>query len=150
MATSVLERPEVRVESDPVTGVWTIRLGDRSYRVREWTWGERRRLVDSDVRDGTFLRGDFVNGLVKLLVSPAPEDEEVPVLAAAALRLLGVEPQARPVPLLAAEAAFASRWGWGPAQLDRQPASRMDRHLALMSADAVESSGWNRIEVVDG
>jgi hypothetical protein len=149
MTGSILDRPEVRVELDSATGAWTVGLGDRSYRVREWTWGERRRLVDGHVRDGGFLREAFVTALVDRLVSLLPDEVEVPVLAAATLRVLGVDPRARPILLFAAEALVATSWGWGPAQLDPQPASRIDRHVAAMASTPAEPPGWNRIDVVD-
>jgi hypothetical protein len=155
MAGSVLDRPEVRVDPDLAQGTWTVGLPPAArpaYRVRGWTWGERRRLVDSCVVGSSFDRERFVGALVQLLVEPRPPAEDAPVLAATALRLLGIEPDARPPSLLRSEAVLAATWGWGPVQLDPQPADRIDRHLMELAVSATSgtTTGWNEIEVVDG
>jgi hypothetical protein len=149
MTHSILARPEVRVAAGSATESWGVDVEDATFKVRGWTWRERRRLVDSFVHGDVFERDGFIQGLVELLVSPTPEDDEVPVLAAVTLRLLGVDPRARPPSLLASEALLAKRWGWGPAELDPQPAARIDRHLAAIPAMPLKTPGWNRIDVVD-
>lgn len=163
MATSVLDRPDVTAGLDAGTGRWHATVGAGRYTVREWTWGERWRLVDGCTRGGGFDRGAFVDHLLGLLVTPVPAGGDRALVAAVTLRLLGVEPGARPASLLAAEAALIRAWGVGPAELDAQPARRLDQHLAALTTSPAtspaaapvspgwdEAAGWNAIVVSDG
>lgn len=159
MVACVLDRPDVVVVLDPATGRWRVTVGAFAGTVREWSWGERWRLVDGCVRgapiSATFDRAAFVDGLVDLLVEPTPGYDDRPLVAAVTLRLLGVDPDDRPVPLLAAEAVLVEAWRLGPAELDGQPARRLDQHLAARPrpepAVAQEvTAGWNTIVVTDG
>src|SRR5690606_10513918 len=64
----------VDVTPDLGRGTWRVAIGDRAYTVREWTWGERRRLLAACVRDddgAAALDGaSFAQGVVQLLVAP--------------------------------------------------------------------------------
>lgn len=152
---SILEQPDVEVTATPHDGGWVVEIPDGRFRIRPWTWGERRHLIDASIRaDGRFDAPAFVHGLVELVVRPAPADASRRVLAATALRLLGVAPGQRPMSLLDAEAAFAAAWGFGPLQLDPQPAPRLDQQIARFppspSVAQAPPAGWTSIVVDDG
>ncbi len=145
--SSVLDA--VDVTPDLSSGHWQVRFGGFEHTVRPWTWGERRRLLAASLRPGPRLDRDaFLEGLVGLLSDPPPEAAGRAVIAAVALRLCGVEPGQRVAPLLDAEAWLAQTWRWGPAELDHQPAPRIDEQLRDLAAPA-PTDGWNRIEVHD-
>lgn len=146
----------VDAERDLATGTWRVRVGATQHDVREWTWGERRRLVSACVRPGPVgpeLDAEaFLDGLVELLVAPPPQPSQRDLLAAVTLRLCGVVPDAPAGSLLEAEARLARGWGWGPAELDHQPAPRIDEHLGAWSgpsAATADRSGWTGVIVVD-
>lgn len=149
----------VDAERDLATGTWRVRAGAAQHDVREWTWGERRRLVSACVRPGPAgpeLDSEaFLDGLVELLVAPPPQPAQRDLLAAVTLRLCGVVPGASARSLLQAEARLAREWGWGPAELDHQPAPRIDEHLRAWSGSAAgpagtaDGSGWTGVIVVD-
>jgi hypothetical protein len=152
---SVVELAEVAVTADLRDGTWAVEIPSGRHRVREWTWGERRRLVDSAIRPGPVLDAEaFVEGLVALLVDPVPSAPDRDLLGAVTLRLLGVAPGQQPPSLLGAEAAFARAWGFGPAELDHQPAPRLDQQLALLPplepTVAPHRGEWTSIVVDDG
>lgn len=144
----------VDVTPDLGRGTWRVAIGDRAYTVREWTWGERRRLLAACVRDddgAAALDGaSFAQGVVQLLVAPPPPSDARDLLAAVALRLCGVVPGARPAPLLESEVRLARERGWGPAELDHQPAPRIDEQLrAPAGSGAGAADGWSGVIVID-
>jgi hypothetical protein len=171
-AWSVLDLPGVVVDADVATGGWQVALpaqaaagrpaggpaagpaaGSASqYRIREWTWGERRRLVAASMRaDGRLDRARFLRRLVELLADPVPEAGEDALLASVALRLLGVGSSSWVGSLPSAEAVLARTWGWGPAELDQQPAPWVDGHLRALGGQptaAASQAGWTTIIVV--
>jgi len=159
---SVLEHPDVAVSPDVRGGTWTVDVPAGRYSVRRWTWGERRHLLDAcgDVANGKFDRRRFARTLCNLVVEPPPAAApDAVVLAAVALRLLGADPDQPVLPLLDAEALFARSWRWGPAELDGQPADRLDRHGTRLAEEAQQAAtaapprlddGWTSIVVDDG
>ncbi len=149
---SVLDHPAVGVVPSARDGTWSVVVPGGQYLIREWTWGERRRLVDLCADGAGGFDGErFAREMVALIVEPDPGAESRELVAAIALRLLGVAPGQRPLPLLEAEASFARAWGFGPRELDRQPALRLDQQLAHLpavehSSNAVPA-GWTSIVV---
>ncbi len=154
MSGSVLDCDGVAVRHDPTSATWELTAAGAAFTIREWTWGERRRVIAAAVLgegDGAILDGAaFAAAFTDLVADPAPGAELRPVVAAAALRLLGARPDAPVRPLLESEAALAGAWRCGPAELDGQPAPRLDEHAARLQPAAPGPPGWNSIVVGDG
>jgi hypothetical protein len=119
-------------------------------RVREWTWGERRRLVEAALDGGRLDRERFVDGLVELVMEPVPPAELRSLFAHVALRLLGVRGGARPPSLVESERRLARELGWTPQMIDAQAAAAIDRLVGEVEpAEAEAPPGWTRIVVDD-
>lgn len=134
---------------DPGASRWTIDGGQDRHVLREWGWGERHRLIAACISAGQLDADSFVDGLLDLLVSPAPPAGLRPLYAFACLRLLGVKEDRRQMALAEAEHLFAERFGWRPADLDTQPASALDRLLQQL-ADTGPPSAARRYRTPDG
>ena len=152
--TSILDQPDVEVTAWLSDGSWDVGIPGGRFHIRPWTWGERRRLIDACVgADGRLDADAFAHGLSSLVARPEPTASNRPLLAAIALRLLGVSPGQEPISLLDAEASLASAWGFGPFELDPQPAPRLDQHVARLPATATPDgapAGWTSIVIDDG
>ncbi len=153
MIGSVLDCESLRVRHDPSSATWELTAGEAAFTIREWTWGERRRVISAAVvgegDDAILDREAFVEGFTGLVADPVPDAGLRPLVAAAALRLLGARPGV-PVPsLLETEAALAGTWRWGPAELDGQPAPRLDEHAARLRTTSGGPPGWSSILVGD-
>jgi hypothetical protein len=140
---------------DVATGEFELACAGARVRLREWTWGERRRLVEACARDGRLDRSAFLDGLLELLCDPPPPVEMRTVFGFAALALLGVGGgPVSTVPLPTTEAALARELGWTPSLLDGQAASAVDRVVAALGGAAPVRApvddGWTRIVVDDG
>lgn len=119
----------VRVLRDLRSGTWTL-LGDGvDYRLRPWTWGERRRLLSACTHRGKLDTLQFLKSFVEFVYTPVPPDESRRLYAYIALRLLGVSPQSPRRRIIQAEALLAQRFGWTPAHLESEPAAELDRLL---------------------
>jgi len=154
MISSVLDHDEIVVRRDVAVANWSVEVEADRFEVREWTWGERVRLIESCLEPNRFDRSGFTDRLVELLVEPTPSGDAVAVLAAIALRLQGVDPDAAPpATLLDSERRLIAEWGWTFDQLDKQSACRIDRHLqetpALRQAANAAGPEWNSIVVLD-
>ncbi|UFN46896.1 hypothetical protein LPC08_12735 [Roseomonas sp. OT10] len=143
----------VAIALDPAEGVWHLRFGETSRRLRPWRWGERRRLVAASTRGGRFDGPAFTAGLAAMLYDPAPPAELAPLHALLALDLLGVGEGPAPAPLAAAEARLAVRFGWMPGALEAEPAAGLDALLAGLDEPApaphAPPPGWNSIRVME-
>lgn len=137
------------VRRDLRDGTWRLDAWGHAHALREWTWGERARLVDGCVGSRGFDRHRFMDGLLDLLLDPEPPEGLAALYAYVALGLLGVRAGHRVEPLVRSQVRIARAFGWGPAELDRQPASQVDRMLEALSAPQPASGGWNSIVVVD-
>jgi hypothetical protein len=145
------ELEEVAVRGDPRDGGFEVAAFGSSCRLRGWTWGERKRLVELCTMRGVLDRGLFLRAFVELVYAPAPPETLAPIFAHVALSLFGVRPETRAVPVRAAERIFAERFGWSPGAIDREQCSDLDPLLAIDSArSSSPPAGWNRIEVQDG
>ncbi|MET0389344.1 MAG: hypothetical protein ABW321_25445 [Polyangiales bacterium] len=123
--------------------------------LREWTWGERRRLLAACVSHGQLDRTRFVDALLGLLTEPTPTGPAREIYASGVLWLLGITPERALPQCTAAEVALAERFGWGPTALERESAVTLDRWLVQAalsvkpSAATRHESGWNQIAVHD-
>lgn len=141
----------LEIERDLASGAFTISTaGGATLRLREWTWGERARLVAACSSDGVFDRARFVAAFAELVFVPPPPVEQRELLACVALELLGVSENAPRTSLAARELVFAQHLGWTPTQLDAQAAPALDRMAAQLAHAqlAPRDDAWNTIEVV--
>jgi len=129
------------------TAVADVALRGRSYRLRPWTFGERRRLLAAHLdRDGdlavTGLAADATAALVEPM--PAPADREVLGLAAlawsatAGARIPAPTPGVDPATQTVALAASA---GWRPADIDTALAADVDRWFAAATSASAAATG---------
>jgi hypothetical protein len=160
-----LEIDEIAASCDPRDGGFEITAWGDVYRMREWTWGERLRLVELCSRGGALDAPAFVNGLVTMLFEPVPPSDLQPLFGHVALSLMGVRSGQQPMPLRRAELRLAQAFGWTPGAIGAEPASGLDRLLceldlgprdrekAVHGAPRQERgpvAGWKRIQVDDG
>ncbi|WP_428264571.1 hypothetical protein [Haliangium sp.] len=117
---------------DPRTGAWSLEGWGRTHRLREWTWAERRCLVDACSPRGRLDGARFLRAMLDLLVEPAPPADATSLYGYVCLSLLEV-PGAPQQSLTASEVALARAFGWGPRQLAEQPAAQVDRLLAHLA-----------------
>ena len=150
-----------------VVGPGALRLGDQTlplrraargavaevtwrgagYRVRAWTFGERRALLSAYVGgDGALDAAGLSDAALALLVRPVPEhprDREVVALAALVWSATGGAAVAPPVPGVepAAQAVrLAAATGWRPRDIDAAVAADVDRWFAALPGnDAVSA-----------
>jgi hypothetical protein len=135
----------ITIERDLRSGAWHLRAGAASATLREWTWGERRRLLESATAEGTLDGALFIAGLLDLVLDAVLPDVDASTLAFTCLYLLGVPENARPAPLARAEFLAATTFGWAPQQMARQPASDIDRLLASIAPPTEVDDGWTHI-----
>jgi hypothetical protein len=139
----------VAVSLDPGAGTWRV-TAEAPRTLRPWRWGERRRLVAACSRGGRFDGAGFAAAVAATLYDPPPPPELVPLHALLALGLLGLGQGAAPLPLGAAEARLAVRFGWLPGVIAEEPAMALDSLLASLEPEAVAPApGWNSIRVVE-
>lgn len=156
----------LRITRELRSGTWVLDGWGRQIVVREWTWAERRRLLEvcrsdgpvnheSDVARDTgrvrspsrpllgraagFDREHFIAGLVALCCEPVPPRSLWPVYAHVVLGLFGVD-GGQPLPhVVGAERRLAELFGWEPDRIGGQSAVDLDRLLdGLEPAERVE------------
>jgi len=123
----------VSAELDVRTGCWLLTLdAPGTSRVREWTWGERRRTgPGGSSRAAPFHRDLFLDGLLELLTEPAPPDSWRERAAFACLQLLGVPGDGfrvpGPPPLAKRNGRCCNIFGWLPVDPRLPTASVVDK-----------------------
>lgn len=145
-----------RITRELRSGRWELDGWGRRVVVREWTWAERRRLLEACRRGAGLDRRHFVAGLVALCCEPVPPAELWPLYAHVVLELFGVDGR-RPLPAIAgAELRLAERLGWDPARVGPQSAVDLDRLLAELAGPTAPMNpapaappGWRRIVIAD-
>lgn len=154
----------LRISRELRSGDWRLDGWGRVVVVREWTWAERRRLLEACRRGQSLDQARLVAALVALCCAPLPPAELWPLYAHVVLGLFGVDGE-RPLPAIAAaELRLAERLGWDPARVGPQSAVDLDRLLAALdpaapappalqappaAAAAAPPAGWRRIVVDD-
>lgn len=152
----------LRITRELRSGSWELDGWGQRIVVREWTWAERRRLLEACGRGPAFDRRHFVAGLLALCCEPVPPAPLWSLYAHIVLDLLGIDGE-RALPAIArAELRLAECFDWGPAQVGPQSAVDLDRLLAelgpapgVMTAptappameQAVPLPGWRKIVV---
>ncbi|MFV8754459.1 hypothetical protein ACNOYE_28255 [Nannocystaceae bacterium ST9] len=152
----------LRITRELCSGIWELEGWGRRVVVREWTWAERRRLLEACRRGSGFDRQHFVAGLIALCCRPRPASELWPLYAHVVLGLFGIDgarPLANPA---SAELRLAERFDWDPARVGPQSAIDLDRLLAELEPAtprarvstpalpaAVPPAGWRRIVIED-
>lgn len=152
------------VAFDPGEGAWTLSGWGAVSRLREWTWGERRRLVEACTTAAGLDSPRFLDGLLRLLVDPPPPPSLRALYGYVCLGLLGAGDDADLQPLVERELLLARACGWSPHALDSDPAGGLDRLVrALRDSEPTDrraavphppvaggASGWTSIVIVDG
>lgn len=137
---------------DVRAGRWHCTGWGGAWALREWTWGERRRLVETCCRDDGFDDDLFTAAVPGLLYEPEPPAELAPLFTVAALDLLDLD-EAPDVALDEAERMLAERFGWRPTEMDGEPARAIDRLLRELlpgsSTVSQRDDGWTTILVVE-
>lgn len=146
--------PGISARRDVTSGVFELTAFGEPFRLREWTWGERRRMVEAAAAGPSLDRAVFLRGLLDTLCSPSPPEAFDPLYGHVVLTLLGVRPGDRPLSFERAELLMARHLGWTPSMIDGEPAGRLDQLVARLEQDAPLSraaggaapdAGWNRI-----
>lgn len=156
----------LRITRELRSGAWTLEGWGARVLVREWTWAERRRLLEACRRGASFERETFVAGLVALCCDPLPPASLWPIYAHVVLDLFGID-GIRALPNLArAELALAERFDWDPARVGSLGAIDLDRLLGELERPRaslprspsatvdrtrreVPPAGWRRIVIDD-
>ncbi len=138
----------VRAWRDLSSGDFTVAVLGTECRVRAWSWGARRRLLEAAVAGGRVDEARFVEGLCELTCDPVPPVELRPVFACVVLALFGVRGGERPPPIVEAERELMREFGWTPRVLDEQPAPSLDALVGSVEVEPAQPpSGWTRIVV---
>lgn len=152
MDSSPQERRALHIRHDLSTGLYELTGWGARHQVRPWTWGERRRLLAQHTGAHGLDRAGFVVALLGLLMTPVPAEPLWPLYAHVVLSLMGIRPGQPPASLTDTEVLVARHMGWGPRELDAQPAPAIDRiasrlrQLAGGAAPArAPDPNWNRI-----
>lgn len=149
----------LRITRELRSGNWELDGWGRRVVVREWTWAERRRLLEACRRGSGFDRSHFVAGLVALCCEPIPPASLWPLYAHVVLGLMGVDGSRALPSVAAAELRLAELFDWDPARTGSQSAVDLDRLLGELEpspvaharpvAAAPPAQGWRRIVFED-
>lgn len=141
--------PEVAIDYHPGTHRWTVQADALATTLREWTWGERKRLLRASVTGGALDADQFARSFTTLLCAPPPAAELTPLATYIGLSLFARE-DGRPI--AAAERKAARALGLPPGALDGELVS--DVEACLPDAPAVDAppvappseAGWTRLD----
>ena len=137
--------PEARAEYDPACNRWRLTLGDHTLSLREWNWGERKRLLRATCADGQADAQRLAEGVCAMLYEPAPPADFATLFAFAGLSLIGAATPGSALPLAEAEAMLAQRYGFTPSTVDAEPVRDIEALLTTVSLQEAEP-GWSRID----
>ena len=146
MRKSIPDLPEADAGYDPALDRWYLRLGDQSFMLRDWNWGERKRLLRAACSAGQADGGALAEGFCALLFDPAPPPELARLFAYAGLHLLGADREDRQMPLAEAEAALAMKFGLMPSAVEAERIADVEALVSALGPQATPDSGWSRIE----
>jgi len=144
----------VTIDCDLANGELKLQLPELTVSVRRWTWGERRRLLESAVAGEEIDVEAFVAGFGELLCEPAPPLECRLLVAHLALSSFSGPPSHELPTLARSEVELARAFGWTPSVIDVEPAEMLDRLLLELSPKPTvrplpSDDGWTRIVVSD-
>lgn len=128
--------------SDPASGTVTVRVDGRVHRIRPWTFGERRRLLDVAARDRVAIDvGAVVTMAGRMLVDPPPDAGRELLLGVVALAWSAGGGASQPAPAPGVDPAtqavgVAGATGWAPEAIDAASAVDVDRWFAVVAPDA--------------
>jgi len=137
--------PEAEAEYNPTRNRWRLTLGEHSLSLREWNWGERKRLLRAACGEGRADPQRFAEGVCEMLYEPTPPADLATLFAFAGLGLIGGATPQRTHSLVEAEALLARCYGFTPSAVDAESVGDIEALLATPFASEPES-GWNRIE----
>jgi hypothetical protein len=129
---------------DPRTGTAEVAWAGAGWRLRPWTFAERRRLLAAHLGPAGDLDTDgVVAAAARLLVEPPADD---PVLGLAALAWSagpggGPPAPVPPVDPAAQTVALARATGWRPGDVDGAAAADVDRWFAAVHAAPPPAAG---------
>ena len=150
MRVHLQDMTEAVIEYDPGAHVWHVALGDHALTLREWLWGERKRLLHAALTERRIDPTALAEGYCNLLYSPPPPKPLAMLFAYVGLRLFGTETRAQPRPLATAEQALADRFGCLPGALSAERVSDLDVWLdGLAPLGGAPEPGWSRLDFAD-
>jgi hypothetical protein len=131
---------------DPIAGVVEVRCGEHDYRLRAWTFRERRYALAARLGPDASLDTDgVVTDAARWLVEPPCREEDAPVVGLAALAWSAVAGGAYPAPAPNVDpavqtVALARALGWRPADIDSGGAAEVDRWYAAVTGTIAEAA----------
>ncbi|MFC0533287.1 hypothetical protein [Phytohabitans kaempferiae] len=137
----------VPLRVDATSGAAGVTWGGADYRLRPWTFGERRRLLAAHHDGVTLDVGSLVESAIELLVEPVPaRSTDREVVGLAALAWCATAGARTPAPVPGVDAAtqmvrLAKATGWGPAEIDASAAADVDRWYHAVRAEQVPEPG---------
>jgi hypothetical protein len=149
MQMSIPDLPEAQADFDPALDRWHLRLGDQTFMLRDWNWGERKRLLRAACTPGSSDGAALAEGFCALLFDPVPPPELARLFAYAGLQLLGADRTPRQIPLAEAEAALAMKFGLVPSAIEAERIADVDALVSASGPQRMPESGWSRIEIGD-
>lgn len=123
------------------TAVAEVTLGDKSYRLRPWTFGERRRLLAAHLDpQGELAVETLADRATTALVDPQADGADREVLGLAALAWSAMVGAQIPAPTPGVDPAtqavrLAGVTGWSPTDIDNALAADVDRWFGAARAD---------------
>jgi hypothetical protein len=148
-------KSDIAISRDIHSGRFVLATSSGVYRLRDWTWGERKALVRDALVQGRFDGNRFIDRFLQTMIDPVVEPEMRSAVVATALELLAFPRPSSCVPLAQAQALLAIRPGWKISEMDSQPARDLDELLlsyfpAVNAApDTTPDDGWTRIVIAD-
>jgi hypothetical protein len=149
MHKSIPDLPEAEAGYDPALDRWHLRLGGQTFMLRDWNWGERKRLLRAACSTGQADGGALAEGFCALLFDPIPPPELARLFAYAGLQLLGADRSPRQISLAEAEAALAMKFGLMPSAIEAERIADIDALVSATGPQRMPESGWSCIEIGD-
>jgi len=140
------------LERSLTDGAALVRVGAATYRLRPWTFGERRRLAravgpsPSPEREAWLL-----DRLAETLVDPVPSDHDRPIVSLAALAwaITAGDAVLPPPPTRSADEqtlAVANHTGWSWQTIDAASARDVDRWSERLGPAAAPTTGSDDVD----
>lgn len=152
MRADLHDLEELAIGYWPGEHVWHVHTDGLEMSLREWTWGERKRLLLAAQRNDGLDLDALCEGFVELLYQPAPPPTLAPLFTYVGLRLFRADGLAGGLTLAEAEQRLATELGLPPSRLDVERVSDLEHWVRTLSESgpAIPEPGWTRLEFGEG